>query len=374
MTADEFAELGAGFERTLYALDKAIMSYGEDPSPQLAHAVAEAAARYEELSVTLGERLFQQLQSEDRDAAATRLVALVGLDVGVAIQAGEVGAIIGEPAEDDEATEPRGVPREVLEQMPVRCTHLARDLIFAIRFGRDPSEASSDEPEPEGRGNPSFTVADEVDAIVKRAAADMTAVATRAVLSDVLTLGHAAITLLPGALQSLLQDLSHQLDKWSQVCRRLAVRGWRWVMSKVTALVGGAGAVGHVGGVLQVFLPNVASHKAAAVLGSFLGKADVTATCDALVNRDERKAAHGIKAAKKAVKKHKSTRKGIGWAAKGLGVLAPLSVAGVPMSVLGAIVLLLLSYVLAHDFLDSKSPPPLPGPFEGIRRKIEKAV
>src|SRR5436309_2270416 len=84
MASDGLSELTDGLTRAVSTLDELLMTYARNPTEDTARSLEEAASFYGSLSAELGSALGSQLErSADRENAAVRLTALMGLDAVV---------------------------------------------------------------------------------------------------------------------------------------------------------------------------------------------------------------------------------------------------------------------------------------------------
>jgi hypothetical protein len=363
MPAEQYARFAGELEGTLSALDAALTEYASAPdNPEASATVEQAALRYGALSNELGRLIPTELvQTEDpegRDALATQFVALIGLDVAVAMHASQLAAMV----------EREGGPEAVVDSGEIaHCMQLARDLLPLIA---DPGRASA------GQQTSAQPIADEVDAIVMRAREDLVGLAKSAGLPHPHphALAQHALNHLPVQLSRELDAVARQLGHSLHVLRRTAARAWSWMAQKLTQLTGSVQLISAIHSHIVRGVRTGEEKLQAFVLARLLGASKVTATCNALIASKPAKASEARKAARTANDRHNRATKPVRWALPSLPALAPLTFLHIPAQPVAAALLAALTYDLAHDYLDSDAPPPLPDLAMGVRRRVIAAI
>jgi hypothetical protein len=372
MASDGVASLANQLEGVIYPLERALDRYTENPTESTSQILEQASSDYTDASGALAAMLIARLAAPtDTTRAATRLVALIGLDAAVGIHAGDAAEVVGET---DESRGPDVHPG--LRRVDDEWRELLPELLSTIREGpEEPLEGT----EPPIVENPHY-VDREVDELVEQAFDDMSEIVTRAAgpaVPDVSALLHYGSAVLPADLTATLLSISRQVNGWWQVCRRLAVRAWGWITAKLTALLGRVGS-DAVRRAIGNGVDKAKKVLTAKLLGNALGAPDVANYCNRLLSAHPRKVKAGVNAAARRREQHRKTRRWVAWAANGLGLLSSLTfaVGGVSLHVsfVAAIVLLVLSYAVAYDFLASNAWPHGPKLFEGIGGAVAAVV
>src|SRR4051812_47282303 len=246
MSSEEFNVLFGRLEGAVYQLGNALNAYGAHPNDQPAIAVERESRRYEAVSDALAERLLPPkrpaayTETEDGpprrqpngsvEQEATRLYALTGLDVGVALHACAVAELVAEP--ETEGPEPplRAAANGAL---PTTIGSFAGELLPVIRSGYPPAGGA---PPPAPVGTPS--VSGEVDAIVGRACEDMRRAVTHGAVAAAPALADAAKRLCRNP-SGFVDEFSRHVRRGDPVARRAAPRAWRSGPFEMGGLVGG---------------------------------------------------------------------------------------------------------------------------------------
>src|SRR6266566_256295 len=122
MASDNYSGLVGQLEGVVYRYDTALMNYARNPGDEgAAVGVDKARSDYERASAAAAAYLWPA-RKPDKEQAATRFAALIGLDAGVAMHASEVALLVREPDRPEGQHAPRVPTAAEFDQLEqVRC-------------------------------------------------------------------------------------------------------------------------------------------------------------------------------------------------------------------------------------------------------------